>query len=81
MYQGKTCGAPLCLLIANTDTRSHDYEQLRDIPRPGHADYSAKVRYHEYNDPRGGGHFSGRLTAPLTAAGGICLQILARRGM
>lgn len=81
LYQGKTCGAPLCLLIANSDTRSHDYEQFRDIPRPGHADYSAKVRYHEYNDPRGGGHFSGRLTAPLTAAGGICLQILARRGI
>lgn len=81
LHQGKTCGAPLCLIIANSDTRSADYEQLRSIPRPAHADYTAKIRYHGYNDPRGGGHFSGRLTAPLTAAGAICLQILKRRGI
>lgn len=79
LYQGKTCGAPLCLLIANADSRSADYRQLRDIPRPAHADYTAQLRYQHYNDPRGGGHFSGRLTAPLTAAGAICLQLLERR--
>ncbi len=81
LYQGRTSGAPLCLVIENGDTRSRDYEKLKNIPRPAHADYSATVRYHGFADPRGGGHFSGRLTAPLCAAGGVCLQILARRGV
>lgn len=76
-----TCGAPLCLLIENTDTRSSDYEALRDLPRPGHADYTAHMRYKGRQDVRGGGHFSGRLTAPLCAAGGIALQMLARRNI
>ena len=76
-----TCGAPLAAVIHNTNTRSGDYENLRDIPRPGHADYTAQIRYGGFQDVAGGGHFSGRLTAPLCVAGGICLQILQRRGI
>ena len=76
-----TCGAPLSAVIRNTNTRSGDYANLRDIPRPGHADYTAQVKYGGYQDVSGGGHFSGRLTAPLCIAGGICMQILARRGI
>lgn len=74
-----TCGAPLAALIENTNTRSQDYAQLRDKPRPGHADFTAQVKYGGFQDVAGGGHFSGRLTAPLCIAGGICLQILKRR--
>ena len=81
LLDSHTCGAPLTAVIANTNTRSVDYDQLRDIPRPGHADYTAQVRYKGFQDVRGGGHFSGRLTAPLCVAGGICLQILKRRGI
>ena len=69
---GHTTGAPICAMIENTDTRSRDYSKLAKTPRPGHADYTAEVRYHGYQDPRGGGHFSGRLTAPLTFAGALC---------
>lgn len=76
-----TCGAPLAALIENTNTRSQDYAQLRDKPRPGHADFTAQVKYGGYQDVAGGGHFSGRLTAPLCIAGGICLQMLKRRGI
>lgn len=78
---GRTCGAPLAMTIANTNTRPHDYDNLRTCPRPGHADYVAAIKYAGQQDPSGGGHFSGRLTAPLCAAGGVCLQILARRGI
>ena len=81
LAEGRTCGAPLAAVIENTNTRSKDYEQLKDIPRPGHADYTAQVRYGGFQDVRGGGHFSGRLTAPLCIAGGVCLQILKRRGV
>ena len=76
-----SCGAPLAALIENTNTRSQDYAQLRDKPRPGHADFTAQVKYGGFQDVAGGGHFSGRLTAPLCIAGGICLQILKRRGI
>ncbi|MCL2473798.1 MAG: chorismate synthase [Alphaproteobacteria bacterium] len=76
LVNGITCGAPLTAIIRNTDVRSDDYEQLRDIPRPSHADYAAYIKYGKAHDVRGGGHFSGRLTAPLCIAGGICLQIL-----
>lgn len=76
-----TCGAPLCAVIENRDQRSEDYNNIIDVPRPGHADYTAYLKYNGFNDVSGGGHFSGRLTAPLCIAGGIALQILARRGI
>ena len=76
-----TCGAPLTAIIRNTNTRSQDYDALREVPRPGHADWPAQVRFGGFQDVAGGGHFSGRLTAPLCIAGGIALQILARRGV
>ncbi len=78
---GRTCGAPLCAVIRNADQRSRDYGELADRPRPGHADYAAWVKWKGFADMRGGGHFSGRLTAPLCVAGGIARQILARRGI
>ena len=81
LLDGRTCGAPLAAVIENGDTRSGDYDRLRDVPRPGHADYPAQVRCRGFQDVRGGGHFSGRLTAPLCVAGGVCLQILERRGV
>ena len=81
LAEGFTCGAPLTAVIRNTNTRSKDYSNLKDIPRPGHADYTAQVKYGGFQDVAGGGHFSGRLTAPLCIAGGICKQILARRGI
>lgn len=78
---GKTNGFPLALEIENTNTRSGDYSDLADVPRPSHADYTARIKWNGNADMRGGGHFSGRLTAPLCAAGGIAKQILARRGI
>lgn len=81
VVDGVTTGAPVTAIIRNTDQRSRDYEKLRILPRPSHADYAASVRYGGYNDIRGGGAFSGRLTAPLCIAGGIAMQILARRGI
>ena len=81
LVDGVTCGAPLAAVIENTNTRSKDYDELRDKPRPGHADYTAYVKWRDQADMRGGGHFSGRLTAPLCIAGGIARQILSRRGV
>lgn len=81
LVDGVTCGAPLGFLIENTNTRSSDYDNLRAVPRPGHADYPANVRYGGYQDVAGGGHFSGRLTAPLCFAGAVCLQILESKGV
>ena len=81
VFEGKTCGTPITAVIRNNDTRSNDYTQLKIIPRPGHADYTAEVKYNGCQDYRGGGHFSGRLTAPLCVAGGICLQLLEREGI
>ena len=79
--RGETCGAPLAMRIVNGDARSADYERLRDVPRPGHADWPAAVRYGGANDIRGGGQFSGRLTAPLCFAGALAMQLLAREGV
>lgn len=76
---GYTTGAPLAFIIRNENTRSKDYKT--DIPRPGHADFTAYVKYNGFSDLRGGGHFSGRLTAPLCAVGGILMQILRRYGI
>ncbi|MDD2533213.1 MAG: chorismate synthase [Eubacteriales bacterium] len=76
LFEGYTTGTPLTALIQNTDTRSGDYSELQIKPRPGHADLTGMVRYDGFNDPRGSGHFSGRLTAPLTFAGAVCRQIL-----
>lgn len=74
-------GAPLCAVIENTNTRSGDYGNLLSCPRPGHSDYTAFVKYNGANDIRGGGHFSGRITAPIVFAGSICRQILAQKGI
>ena len=76
-----TCGAPLAAIIRNTNTRSGDYSNLAVVPRPGHADYTVAVNYGGAQDAAGGGHFSGRLTAPLCIAGGICLQLLRHEGI
>ena len=81
LREGFTCGAPLAAIIRNGDTRSRDYAPFTAVPRPGHADYTANVKYFGFQDYAGGGHFSGRLTAPLCIAGGVCLQILQRRGI
>ena len=81
LTNGVLDGAPLTALIENRDRRGADYERFRDVPRPGHADYTARVKYGAGCDMRGGGAFSGRMTAPLCVAGGICLQLLAKRGI
>ena len=81
VLNGFTCGAPLAAIIRNTNTRSGDYANLKDCPRPGHADYTAEIKYHGFQDAAGGGHFSGRLTAPLCIAGGLCKQWLEEKGI
>ncbi len=81
MLGGVLTGAPLCAVIENTNTRSQDYGDLLAKPRPGHSDYTAYIKYHGANDIRGGGHFSGRITAPLVFAGAVCRQLLERRGI
>ena len=79
LFEGRTCGTPLCAVIENTDTRSKDYQN--DLPRPGHADFAGHIRYQGCGDYRGGGHFSGRLTAPLVFAGAVAKQILKEKGV
>lgn len=81
ILDGCTCGAPVAAVIYNKNTRSGDYENLKDCPRPGHADYTAQVKYGGFQDAAGGGHFSGRLTAPLCIAGGLCKQWLEEMGI
>lgn len=81
MVDGVLCGAPLCALFYNKDTKSGDYANLRDCPRPGHADYTAYIKTNGNNDIRGGGEYSGRLTLPLCFAGSLCKQILAEQGI
>lgn len=81
VFEGRTTGTPLCAVIRNTDTHSQDYAKLRTLPRPGHADYTGFVRYAGWGDYRGGGHFSGRLTAPLVFAGAVAKLVLRERGV
>ena len=81
ILEGYTSGAPIAAVIHNTNTRTEDYANLKDCPRPGHADYTAQVKYGGFQDAAGGGHFSGRLTAPLCIAGGLCLQWLEEMGI
>ena len=81
LHQGRLCGAPFAAFIRNTDTRSGDYAPLQRLPRPGHADYPAHVKYAGFQDSAGGGHFSARLTAPLCLAGGLLLQMLEQQGI
>ena len=81
IVNGYTCGAPIAAVIENKNTKSGDYENLKDCPRPGHADYTAQMKYGGFQDVAGGGHFSGRLTAPLCIAGGLCKQWLEAKGI
>ena len=81
ILDGYTCGAPIAAVIYNKNTRSGDYDNLKDCPRPGHADYTAQIKYGGFQDAAGGGHFSGRLTAPLCIAGGLCKQWLEEMGI
>ncbi|MCI7808544.1 chorismate synthase [bacterium] len=81
ILDGFTCGAPIAAVIYNKNTRSGDYANLKDCPRPGHADYTAQIKYGGFQDAAGGGHFSGRLTAPLCIAGGLCKQWLEEMGI
>ncbi len=81
ILDGITTGEPITAIIWNTNKRSRDYESLRFTPRPGHADYTAFVKYGGKNDIRGGGHFSGRLTAPIVFAGALCRQLLEAKGI
>lgn len=80
-YKGKTTGEALCAIIRNNDQHSTDYDSISSLARPGHADYTGYVRYNHSNDMRGGGHFSGRLTAPLVFAGAVCAQLLQDLGI
>ena len=81
IVDGYTCGAPIAAIIRNHSTRSGDYDNLKHTPRPGHADYTAQIKYGGFQDAAGGGHFSGRLTAPLCIAGGLCKQWLEEMGI
>ena len=81
VFCGVTTGTPITILIKNTNTSSKDYSKLKDTPRPSHADYVAEVKYGGNQDYRGGGHFSGRLTAPIVAAGAILASALEAKGI
>lgn len=78
VFEGKTTGTPICIVIPNENTKSKDYDKTRGIARPSHADYTAYCKYHGYEDYRGGGHFSGRITAALVASGAIALKALEK---
>lgn len=81
VYNGFSTGAPICGIIQNSDTKSKEYDQFKEMPRPSHADYTGNIRYKGFNDMRGSGHFSGRLTAPLVFCGAICKLYLRTKGV
>lgn len=81
VFEGKTTGTPICVVIKNGDTKSKDYEKTKNLLRPSHADYTAHIKYNGYEDYRGGGHFSGRITAPLVAVGAIVIDALKQKGV
>ena len=81
VFEGKTLGSPIAVLVRNKETSSKDYENLKDLLRPNHADYPARIKFKGFNDIRGGGHFSGRITLPLTFAGAIAIDILEEKGI
>ncbi len=81
VFEGKVTGAPLSFIIRNSDTKSGDYSELKSLMRPGHSDYPAFIKYGGNNDVRGGGHFSGRLTAPIVFAGSLIKQYLKNKGI
>ena len=81
VFEGHTTGTPLCIVIPNRDTKSSDYQLFSSVARPGHADYTANCKYHGYQDYRGGGHFSGRITVALVAAGAIIQSALEKKGI
>lgn len=81
VFEGYTTGAPVCIIIPNENTKSKDYSSTKDLARPGHADYAARCKYHGFEDYRGGGHFSGRLTAPIVAACAILISALEEKGI
>lgn len=81
VFEGRTTGTPLCILFENQNTKSKDYSKTKDLMRPGHADYTATVKYHGFADYRGGGHFSGRITTPIVACGAILIQALQKKGI
>lgn len=81
VFEGKTTGTPICFMVENSDTKSKDYSVTKNLARPGHADYTAEMRYGGFQDWRGGGHFSGRLTAPIVAAGALAICMLKEKGI
>lgn len=81
VFEGKTTGTPICIVIENADTKSKDYSKTKSVARPGHADFTAQMKYHGFQDYRGGGHFSGRITAPIVAAGAIAIAALKQKGI
>ena len=81
IFEGVTTGTPICIVIPNSDTRSRDYSKIKDLPRPGHADYSGHIKYLGFEDYRGGGHFSGRITSGIVAAGAVALEVLKKYGI